>query len=97
MDSGGCGLRSIPLPRSLGDRTSSGSEDERRAAFSYFSEAWAEARLEGIDGDCLAQVALFSALSELVSTYGEDATARYAEGLAERIRDGEFTVPPSRQ
>jgi len=42
-------------------------------------------------------VALFSALSELVSTYGEDATARYAEGLAERIRHGEFTVPPSRQ
>jgi hypothetical protein len=85
------------LPLSLGDRTSSGSEEERRAAFGYFSEAWAEARLEGIDGDCLAQVALFSALSELVSTYGEDATARYAEGLAERIRHGEFTVPPSRQ
>ena len=90
-------MRSIPLPRSLGDRTSSGSEEERRAAFSYLSEAWAEARLEGIDGDCLAQVALFSALSELVSTYGEDATARYAEGLAERIRHGEFTVPASRQ
>ena len=90
-------MRSIPLPLSLGDRTSSGSEEERRAAFSYLSEAWAEARLEGIDGDCLAQVALFSALSELVSTYGEDATARYAEGLAERIRHGEFTVPPSRQ
>ena len=64
MDSGGCGLRSIPLPLSLGDRTSSGSEAERRAAFGYFSEAWAEARLEGIDGDCLAQVALFSALPE---------------------------------
>ena len=90
-------MRSIPLPLSLGDRTSSGSEEERRAAFGYFSEAWAEARLEGIDGDCLAQVALFSALSELVSTYGEDAAARYAEGLAERIRHGEFTVPPSRQ
>ena len=90
-------MRSIPLPLSLGDRTSSGSEEERRAAFSYLSEAWAEARLEGIDGDCLAQVALFSALNELVSTYGEDATARYAEGLAERIRHGEFTVPPSRQ
>jgi hypothetical protein len=97
MDSGGCGLRSIPLPRSLGDRTTSGTEEERRAAFTYFSEAWAEARLEGIDGDCLAQVALFSALNELVSTYGEEATARYADGLADRIRHGEFTVPPNRQ
>jgi hypothetical protein len=81
-------LRSIPLPRSLGDRTSTGSEDERRTAFGYFSEAWAEARLEGIDGDCL---------NELVSTYGEDATARYAEGLAERIRHGEFSAPLNRQ
>jgi hypothetical protein len=97
MDSGGCGLRSIPLPRSLGDRTNSGTEEERRAAFTYFAEAWAEARLEGIDGDCLAQVALFSALNELVSTYGEEPTARYADGLADRIRHGEFTVPPSRQ
>ena len=71
--------------------------EQKFVALGYLQEAWAEARFEGIDGDCLAQVALFSALNELVSTYGEDATARYAEGLAERIRHGEFTVPPSRQ
>lgn len=87
----------IPLPRSLADKASAGSEDERRAALHYLAEAWAEARLEGIDGDCLAQVALFTALNELVSTYGEEAAAHYADGLGERIRRGEFTVPPSRQ
>ncbi len=57
------------------------SEDERRAAFGYLNEAWEEARLDGIDGDCLAQVALFTAFNELVSTYGEDAAADYADKL----------------
>jgi hypothetical protein len=90
-------LRPFPLPNSLTDRTAAGSEDERRAALAYLSEAWEEARLEGIDGDCLAQVALFTAIHELVSTYGEDATARFAEGLSERIRSGEFSLPPLRQ
>jgi len=61
------------------------------------NEAWSEARLDGVDGDCLAQASLFSALSELVTTYGEDATAKYAEGLPARIRNGEFSIPLSRQ
>jgi hypothetical protein len=90
-------VRLIPLPNFLGDQTEHGSEDERRAAFNYISEAWEEARFDGIDGDCLAQVALFSALNELVATYGEEATCRYTEGLAERIRAGEFTVSPVKQ
>ena len=90
-------MRLIPLPSFLADKSRAGSEEERRAAFGYISEAWEEARFDGIDGDCLAQVALFSALNELISTYGEDATTRYAEGLADRIRHGEFTFPPSRQ
>ena len=89
-------MRAIPLQTPSIDEATE-SEGERRAALAYLSEAWEEARLEGIDGDCLAQVALFTAMNELVSTYGEEATARFAEGLGERIRRGEFTVPPSRQ
>jgi hypothetical protein len=90
-------VRLIPLRYFLGDQSRRGSEDERRAAFGYISEAWEEARFDGIDGDCLAQVALFSALNELVATYGEEATCRYTEGLAERIRAGEFTVKTVKQ
>ena len=90
-------MRAIPLPTSLADSVSAGSEDERRAALAYLSEAWEEALIEGIDGDCLAQVALFTALHELVSTYGEDATARFTDGLSERIRGGEFSLPMRRQ
>ena len=66
--------------------------EERQAALGYLSEAWAEARLDGIDEDCLAQACLFTALAELVSTYGEDAAARYAEALPARIRNGEFSL-----
>jgi len=36
------------------------------------------------------------ALAELISTYGEEAAARYAEGLSARIRNGEFTIDLSR-
>ncbi len=71
--------------------------DEKRAALAYLAEAWAEARHDGIDGDCLAQACLFTAFAELVATYGEDATATYAEKLSARVRNGEFSLPPARQ
>ena len=66
--------------------------EQKKRALGYLWEAWAEARLDGVDEDCLAQASLFTALAELVSTYGEDAAARYTEGLATRIRNGEFSV-----
>jgi hypothetical protein len=71
--------------------------EQKRAALTYLHEAWTEARLDGIDGDCLAQASLFTALAELVTTYGEEAAARFAEGLAKRIRNGEFSIGASRQ
>ncbi|MDR3421285.1 MAG: hypothetical protein P4L80_08625 [Xanthobacteraceae bacterium] len=71
--------------------------EQKRLALGYLQDAWAEAHHEGIDGDCLAQTALFLALAELISTYGEEATARYTENFALRIRNGEFSVELSRQ
>ena len=71
--------------------------EQKQVAIGYLHEAWAEARLDGIDGDCMAQACLFAALSELVTTYGEDATAKFATGLFERIANGEFSLEFSRQ
>ena len=71
--------------------------EQKRAALGYLHEAWAEARNDGIDGDCLAQVCLFAAFAEFVATYGEEAAARYAESLAARIRNREFSVKPTVQ
>ncbi len=71
--------------------------EEKQVALSYLHEAWTEARLDGVDGDCLAQASLFTALNELVTTYGEEATAKFTEGFPARIRNGEFSVQRSRQ
>jgi len=79
------------------DRSTHGNDvlsdhDQKRVALGYLQEAWAEARMDGIDGDCLAQACLFAALAEFVSTYGEDAAATFTEGLGKRIRNGEFSL-----
>jgi len=71
--------------------------EQKRAALGYLNAAWVEARIDGIDGDCLAQACLFAAFAEFVTTYGEEAAARFAEGLALRIRNGEFSLDAARQ
>jgi hypothetical protein len=71
--------------------------EQKQAALSYLNEAWAEARQDGVDGDCLAQASLFTALAELVSTYGEDAVAKFVEGLPVRVRNGEFSLLLAKQ
>jgi len=71
--------------------------EQKRLALGYLQDAWAEAHHDGVEGDCLAQTALFLALAELITTYGEEAAARYAENLSARIRNGEFSVELSRQ
>jgi hypothetical protein len=45
----------------------------------------------------MARACLFAAIAGLVTTYGEDAAAIYAESLSKRIRNGDFSVPISRQ
>ena len=44
-------------------------QEQKQAALSYLNEAWAEARHDGVDGDCLAQASLFAAFAELVGTF----------------------------
>jgi hypothetical protein len=72
-------------------------QDQKQAALGYLNEAWAEARHDGVDGDCLAQASLFAAFAELVGTYGEDAVAKFVEGLPGRVRNGEFSLALARQ
>jgi hypothetical protein len=71
--------------------------EQKQAALSYLNEAWAEARHDGVDGDCLAQASLFAALAELVGTYGEDAVAKFVEGLPARVRNAEFSIGLAKQ
>jgi hypothetical protein len=83
--------------RSIHSREPNTDHEQKRVALGYLHEAWAEARLDGVDGDCLAQACLFAALAEFVSTYGEEAAATFTEGLGSRIRNGEFSIEQQRQ
>jgi hypothetical protein len=66
----------------------------KRMALTYVAEAFAEAELDGLDGDCMVQAALFAAFKHLVEVYGEEPAATYAEGLPARIRAGGFSTCP---
>jgi predicted YcjX-like family ATPase len=81
----------------IADRLDSNPAEEKKLALQFLRDAWEEAAYEGVDRDCLATAAIFAALSELISTYGEDAVAVMCERLPERVRGGEFTLARSRQ
>jgi len=66
--------------------------EQKTVALRYILDAWEEAVYDGIEPDLLARAAMFAALSDMVASYGEDQVANLTEGLAERIRHGEFTV-----
>lgn len=66
----------------------------KRVALTYVAEAFAEAELDGLDGDCMVHAALFAAFRYLVETYGEEDTAAYAETLPARVRAGAFSTGP---
>ena len=87
---------SYPLTSHI-DRAPLPDNEQKRAALGYLSEAWAEARHDGVGGDCLAQASLFAALAEIVGTYGEDAVAKFVEAIPPRVRNGEFSISRARQ
>jgi hypothetical protein len=84
-------------PASFTARERLPDQEQKQTALNYLNEAWAEARHDGVDGDCLAQASLFAALAELVGTYGEDAVAKFVEGLSARVRNGEFSTALAKQ
>lgn len=66
--------------------------DARRVAYGYVEDAFTEAQQDGLDADALAHAALFAAFRTLVETYGEEATAAFAEALPDKIRTGAFST-----
>jgi hypothetical protein len=91
------GMSMTTAAQSLAAREAMTEHEQKRLALGYLQDAWLDAHHDGVEGDCLAQTALFLALAELTRTYGEEAAARYAEKLGARIRNGEFSVELSRQ
>lgn len=79
-------------PNALGIDATGEGHQMKHEALGYILEAWQEALHDGLAPEMLANAALFAAFSDLISTYGEEAVASMAEGLAERIHHGEFTL-----
>lgn len=74
------------------DRDTQDAADMRRIAVGYIDEAFASGRHDGLDIDNLAHAAIFAALRDLVTIYGEEATAVFAETLAAKIKSGAYTL-----
>lgn len=66
--------------------------DKKRVALTYLNAAWNDALAEGVEPEILAHAALFTALADLVGTYGETAVAELAGTLPGRIESREFTL-----
>ena len=73
------------------------SSEESLRALNFILEAWEEASDSGIRPQMLAYAALFTALSDLVAEYGEDAVSTLMTGLSQRVLTGEFTLCRTRQ
>ncbi len=68
------------------------SEDSMFRALGLILDAWDEAAESGVKPEQMAYAALFTALADLVTLYGEDSVVRLARNLQQRIELGEFTL-----
>ncbi|MCB1549071.1 MAG: hypothetical protein KDJ41_14735 [Hyphomicrobiaceae bacterium] len=68
------------------------SKEPSMLALGYILDAWDEGTENGVPPELMAYAALYTALTDLVSSYGEDAVATLARGLVDRVRTGEFSV-----
>ena len=66
--------------------------EKKRFALACLNDAWDEAEAEGVDSEIIAHAALFTALADLIVTYGEEAVAGLAGSLPDRIRAFEFSL-----
>ncbi|SDQ81681.1 hypothetical protein [Pseudovibrio sp. Tun.PSC04-5.I4] len=66
--------------------------DIRRLALSFIQEAWEDGLSHGIDSTALAHAALFSAMMDLVSLYGEEAVSKFAEEIPQRVERGDYSL-----
>jgi hypothetical protein len=72
-------------------------DDGRMEALSFILQAWEEGMGSGIAPELMAYAALYTALTDLVASYGEEPVVSLVAGLAPRVQKGEFTLYRTRQ
>ena len=68
------------------------SSDDSLKALQFILEAWEEGADRGIAPELMAYAALYTALTDLVGSYGEAHVSTLVDGLRNRILGGEFTM-----
>jgi transcription initiation factor TFIIIB Brf1 subunit/transcription initiation factor TFIIB len=68
------------------------SSDESLRALQFILEAWEEGADAGASPELMAYAALYTALTDLVCSYGEQHVSTLVDGLRGRILGGEFTM-----
>jgi hypothetical protein len=66
-------------------------------ALNLIIEAWEEGAETGIAPEMMAYAALYTALTDLVASFGEREVVRLVEGLKPRVERGEFTLYRTQQ
>jgi transcription initiation factor TFIIIB Brf1 subunit/transcription initiation factor TFIIB len=74
-----------------------GSDDDSLKALNLIIEAWEEGAETGIAPEMMAYAALYTALTDLVASFGEREVVRLVEGLKPRVERGEFTLYRTQQ
>ncbi len=68
------------------------TENPNLKALDLILDAWDEGVDTGVAPQQMAYAALFTALTDLVAIYGEDAVIHLTRGLEQRVVEGEFTL-----
>ena len=63
----------------------------------FILAAWEEGTGSGIAPELMAYAALYTALTDLVASYGEASVVSLVSGLVPRVEKGEFTLYRTRQ
>ena len=67
-------------------------EDDNICALDLILAAWDEGLDCGLAPEQMAYAAMFTALTDLVGLYGEDAVLTLVKGLERRVAHGEFSL-----
>lgn len=65
--------------------------EESMRALEIMLDAWDVGAEDGVAPELMAYAAMFTALTDLVSSFGEENVAQLARGLVDRILQGEFS------
>jgi len=72
-------------------------DETRMKALSFILAAWEEGTGNGIAPEMMAYAALYTALTDLVASFGEASVVSLVSGLVPRVQNGEFTLYRTRQ